>query len=76
MWIQVFAISAISVVIYGWFFKIKWWKIVFGIPPFLIALVLEDMALTYFSLMIIVVIIAPIIEECVKFLFTFYGKDI
>jgi RsiW-degrading membrane proteinase PrsW (M82 family) len=76
MWIQVFAISALSVAIYGWFFKIKWWKMVFGIPPFIIALVLEEMALTFFSLMLIVVIIAPIIEECAKFLFTFYGKDI
>ena len=69
-------LSAIAVVIYGWFFKIKWWKLLFGIPPFLIALGLEVLSLSYFSLLVITIIIAPIIEECAKFLFTFYGKDV
>ena len=73
--IEMLLISSISVIIYGWFFKIKWWKLVFGIPPFLIALALEDLSLSYFSLLMIAIIIAPIIEETAKFLFTFYGKD-
>ena len=74
--LEMFLISSISVIIYGWFFKIKWWKLVFGIPPFFIALGLEDLSLSYFSLFVIAIIIAPIIEESVKFLFTFYGKDV
>ena len=74
--IEMLLISSMSVVIYGWFFRIKWWKLVFGIPPFLMALVLEDLSLSYFSLLMIAIIIAPIIEETAKFLFTFYGKDV
>ena len=74
--LEMLLISSISVIIYGWFFKIKWWKLVFGIPPFLIALGLEDLSLSYFSLLVIAIIVAPIIEESVKFLFTFYGKDV
>ena len=74
--LEMILISSISVIIYGWFFKIKWWKLVFGIPPFLIALGLEDLSLSYFSLLVIAIIIAPIIEESMKFLFTFYGKDV
>ena len=70
--LEMILISSISVIIYGWFFKIKWWKLVFGIPPFLIALGLEDLSLSYFSLLVIAIIIAPIIEESAKFLFTFY----
>ena len=73
---EMFILSFIAVVIYGWFFRIKWWKLVFGIPPFLIAFVLEYLALSYFSLLLIVIIIAPIIEECSKFIFTFHGKDV
>ena len=74
--LEMILISSISVIIYGWFFKIKWWKLVFGVPPFLIALGLEDLSLSYFSLFVIAIIIAPIIEESAKFLFTFYGKDV
>lgn len=74
--IEMFAISAMSIVLYGWFFKIKWWKLSLGIPAFIISLVLEFLSLSWFSLLIIVILIAPIIEESTKFLFTYFGKDI
>ncbi len=74
--IEMLLISSISVIIYGWFFEIKWRKLIFGIPPFLMAFVVEYLSLSYFSLLLITIIIAPIIEESAKFLFTFHGKDV
>ena len=69
-------ISAMAVLIYGWFFQIRWKYLLFGIPPFFIALGLEELSLSYFSYMIILIVIAPIVEEISKFVFTFYRKDV
>jgi hypothetical protein len=76
MLIVLIAISSISMVIYGWFFQIKWWKLVFGIPAFLAALGLETLITTPEDFLFVVLLFAPIIEESVKLLSTIYGKDV
>jgi|ACXJ01.1.fsa_nt_gi hypothetical protein len=69
-------ISAISILIYGWFFQIKWWKLVFGIPPFIAAFFLESYITNMQNYIFIVLIMAPIIEESLKFLSTIVKRTI
>ena len=70
-----FFISALAIIIYGWFFQIKWKYLLLGIPPFIIALSMEILSIPYFSYMIILVLIAPLIEEVSKFVFTYFSKN-
>ncbi len=69
-------VASIAIVIYGWFFRIKWWKLSFGIPAFVSAYFIEEYITTPENFLLIVLIIAPIIEETMKFVSTIYGKDV
>lgn len=66
--------TIIPTIILGWFFRIKWKMLVMGIPAFISAYILEAMALNYFSLVLSIVIIAPIVEETLKFISTLKGN--
>jgi RsiW-degrading membrane proteinase PrsW (M82 family) len=71
-------LSLLSVVVYFWFFSIPLKTAVYGIliggpASFLIAMLLELFALSYFSLMLLIILIAPVIEESAKFVLTVKG---
>ena len=73
-------ISSFSVLTYFWFFQVSWKKALYGIliggpASFLASLVLEEISLTYLSMLIVIIIFAPIIEESMKFVATRYGRN-
>ena len=65
----------VVVVLFGWYFQIEWRYLLLGIPPFIIALFLERYIVLDFSTIIFLIIIAPVIEETLKFFSTIAKKD-
>lgn len=74
-WLEMFGLSSISVIIIGFLLKIKWWKMLFGIPAYALAYYAELRVATPYDLIILIVFIAPVIEEVSKFLFTIFGRN-
>ncbi len=73
--IILFTLSAMG--IYGWYFRIKWKMLVMGIPAIVGAYFIEIyfVQLSFIDLFVFLVVIAPIVEESLKFLCTFFGRD-
>ena len=74
VWFLAFAISGVSFVIFGFVYRVKWKYLVLGIVPFFIARYVETRMLTPSDLIIMLIFIAPVWEELLKFLFTFFRK--
>jgi RsiW-degrading membrane proteinase PrsW (M82 family) len=74
VWILAFAISAVSFVIFRFVYRVKWRYLVLGVVPFFIARYVETYMLTPSDLILMLIFIAPVWEEILKFLFTFFRK--
>ena len=74
VWILSFTISAISFLIFRWIYHVKWRYLVLGVIPFFIARYVETYMLTPSDIVIMLIVIAPVWEEVLKFLFTFFHK--
>ena len=73
--IILFTLSAMG--IYGWYFRIQWKMLVMGIPAIVGAYFIEIyfIQLSFIDMFIFLVVVAPIVEESLKFLCTFFGRD-
>ena len=73
--IILFTLSAMG--IYGWYFRIKWRMLVMGIPAIVGAYFIElyFVQLSFIDMFVFLVVVAPIVEESLKFLCTFFGRD-
>ena len=74
--IVLFTLSALG--IYGWYFRIRWKMLIMGIPAIVGAYFIEIyfVQLSFIDMFVFLVVIAPIVEELLKFLCTFFGKDV
>ena len=75
MEVEFFLVSFIPVILFGWYFQIKWKYLLLGLPPFLVALFMELFFKPYFSAIVFLIFIVPVIEEVLKFLHTAGNKD-
>ena len=73
--IILFTLSAMG--IYGWYFRIKWRMLVMGIPAIVGAYFIElyFVQLSFIDMFVFLVVVAPIVEESLKFFCTFFGRD-
>ena len=65
----------VAMVLFGWYFEIKWKHLLLGLPPFFIALFVERYIVLDFTTIVFLIFVAPVIEEVVKFLHTIPNKD-
>ena len=76
--LEVILLAVSGIGIYGWYFKIRWKMLVMGIPAIIGAYYIElyFLNLSFIDMFILLVVVAPIVEELLKFLCTIFGKDI
>ena len=74
VWLLAFAISGISFTIFRFVYRVKWRYLVLGVIPFFIARYVETYMLTPSDIIIMLIVIAPVWEEILKFLFTVFHK--
>ena len=74
IWLLTFAISGISFLVFRFVYHVKWRYLLLGIVPFFIARYVEDWMLTPSDIIIMLILIAPVWEEILKFLFTYFRK--
>lgn len=74
VWLLSFAISGVSFIVFRFVYHVKWRYLVLGVIPFFIARYVEDFMLSPSDLILMLLVIAPVWEEILKFIFTYFHK--
>lgn len=74
--LEIMIISLSALLIYGWYFRVRWLMLLMGIPAFIGAYFIEERFVGFINPLLIVLLVAPVVEEVLKFLCTIKGKDV